>query len=308
MTEISPLLIAISSSLLAFAGWRLLENQIFIGGTRSQIDSRNQRSARLYPKMEITELFSITIVFFVVFLISFTLTTSREISFSIAILSASLPFIVAKKRSNRLVRERERAWPEALDNIVSALQAGKSITEAITSLAETGPAQLKASFGRIAKSINNGVNLDSALISESEILKSSIADQTLSSLQLAKEFGGRDVTTTLRLLSNFLRESDAALEEIETKFSWVRNSAVLGAAAPWLLLALLSTQENTVEAYRTSGGKLVLSIGVVATAAAYLLMERISRIPESPRIRAKNLTDLHGSASLDEISPEGSGR
>ncbi|MFM7860312.1 MAG: secretion system protein, partial [Candidatus Nanopelagicaceae bacterium] len=142
----------------------------------------------------------------------------------------------------------------------------------------------------------------------SEILKSSIADQTLSSLQLAKEFGGQDVTTTLRLLSNFLRESDAALEEIETKFSWVRNSAVLGAAAPWLLLALLSTQENTVEAYRTSGGKLVLSIGVVATAAAYLLMERISRIPESPRIRAKNLIDSHGGALLDEISLEGSGR
>jgi tight adherence protein B len=90
----------------------------------------------------------------------------------------------------------------------------------------------------------------------------------------------------LRLLANFLRDQDESIEEIETKFGWVRNSAILGALAPWLLLALLSTQRNTVEAYQTSGGRIVLSIGVVLTAIAYLLMDRISALPTPPRIRA----------------------
>ena len=96
------------------------------------------------------------------------------------------------------------------------------------------------------------------------------------------------MTNTLRLLANFLRDQDESIEEIETKFGWVRNSAFLGALAPWLLLALLSTQRNTVEAYQTSGGKIVLSIGVIATAIAYLLMDRISAMPKPPRIKALN--------------------
>jgi tight adherence protein B len=144
---------------------------------------------------------------------------------------------------------------------------------------------LRENFSRIALKINQGISFEVALVDEAGILRSATADQTLSALLLAKEFGGRDVTNTLRLLSTFLREHDESIEEIETKFGWVRNSALLGAAAPWLLLALLSTQQNTVDAYQTSSGKAVLSFGVIATAVAYLLMERIARAPNPPRVQ-----------------------
>lgn len=277
----TPIVVAIFASILAFLGWKLIDSPISI--FRRIIKSDLQAEKR---KASLREIFSITIVFLATYLIINLITTSTEISFSIAILASALPFILAKKRNRSLQRLKERAWPEAIDNIVSALLAGNSITEAITSLEKTAPAPLRNHFLRISEHVRLGIPLDLALQKEAERLNSSGADQTLISLQLAKEFGGRDVTNTLRLLANFLRDQDESIEEIETKFGWVRNSAILGALAPWLLLALLSTQRNTVEAYQTSGGRIVLSIGVVSTAIAYLLMDRISALPTPPRIRA----------------------
>jgi tight adherence protein B len=131
--------------------------------------------------------------------------------------------------------------------------------------------------------MESGESLEVSLLSEMRALDSSASDQTLSTLLIAKEFGGRDVTVTLRLLSSFLRDDFEAQEEIKTKFGWIRNSALLGAAAPWLILLLLSAQKDTVEAYQSSAGKIVLSIGVIATAVAFLWMERVARMPEAAR-------------------------
>lgn len=281
MPLFDPIFIALLASMITFLGWRLLDTPI---SAFRRIIKRNHFPLRSLGSL--TEIFSMTIVFLATYLTINLITTSSEISFSIAILASALPFILAKKKSRNLERLKERAWPEAIDNIVSALLAGNSITEAITSLAETAPAPLRIHFARIAEQVRSGVPVELALSNEAEMLSSSAADQTLISLQLAKEFGGRDVTNTLRLLANFLRDQDESIEEIETKFGWVKNSAILGALAPWLLLALLSTQSNTVAAYQTSGGRIVLSIGVIATAIAYLLMDRISAMPIPPRIRA----------------------
>lgn len=277
----APIFIALFAATLTFFGWRLLDTHH--SAFRRAINRSPFRNLR-----SIREILSMTIVFISTYLFTLVITTSIEISFSIAILGSTLPFLLTKRKIRILERLKERAWPEAIDNIVSALLAGNSISEAITSLAETAPAPLRSHFARVAEKVRSGTQLEKALSEESEFLNSSTADQTLISLQLAKEFGGRDVTNTLRLLANFLRDQDESIEEIETKFGWVRNSAILGALAPWLLLALLSTQRNTVEAYQTSGGKIVLSIGVIATAIAYLLMDRISAMPKPPRIKALN--------------------
>lgn len=58
----------------------------------------------------------------------------------------------------------------------------------------------------------------------------------------------------------------------------------MAVAAPWLVLALLSTRPQAAAAYATSGGALVLLIGAVASALAYRLMLRIGRLPEEERV------------------------
>ena len=217
------------------------------------------------------------------FIITLLLTTSLQISVAISLLITGLPFILAKRKAERLRVERDQAWPIAIDEIVASLQAGLSITESVIALAEQGPPQLKGTFGRVRAGLRGGGDLETLLRIEMQILDSATADQTLSTLLFAKQFGGNEVTTTLRMLSTFLREEIKVREEIDTRFGWVRNSAVLGAVAPWLLLALLSTQRSTVEAYQTKAGAFILSLGVIFTAIAFLWMERVSRIPSPPR-------------------------
>jgi len=139
--------------------------------------------------------------------------------------------------------------------------------------------RLRPIFEAIATALDNGATLAEALASGAGHIQSPSANQLFVTLIHAKEFGGQEVTSTLRLLANFLRDEAAAVEEIEVKFGWVKNSAVLGAFAPWLLLALLSLQESTVTAFATDAGRIVLTIGIVATAVAFIWMEKMAKLP-----------------------------
>ncbi|NBP43084.1 MAG: hypothetical protein EBU65_02885 [Actinobacteria bacterium] len=214
---------------------------------------------------------------------TFLLTSSVEISLAIATLSASLPFLIGKGRIQRKQREQERAWPEAIDSLVSALQAGISISEALSQLASHGPKVLRPSFYNIQSDLLRSGNFEQVLIKEKRRLNSAISDQVFETLIISKDFGGRDANNALRLLGEFVREDIAVAEEIRTKFGWIRNSALLATAAPWLLLILLSTQDSTVEIYSTPSGALVLSLGVVMTATAYIWMEKVGSLPTAPR-------------------------
>ena len=110
------------------------------------------------------------------------------------------------------------------------------------------------------------------------------ADQLFESLLFAKSLGGSELVTLLRQLGDFTRQDLALRREIEAKQSWIRNSAHLSAAAPWILLLLLSTQSSTASSYATTGGVTVLCLGVLMTLTAYLWMGRLARLPEPARI------------------------
>lgn len=214
---------------------------------------------------------------------TFLLTSSEAISIAIATLSAALPFLIGRGRNLKRQREQEVAWPEAIDSLVSALQAGISISEALTQLALHGPKVLRPSFAQIQSNLSSLGNFEQVLLKEKKRLDSAISDQVFETLIISKDFGGRDANNALRLLAEFVREDIAVAEEIRTKFGWIRNSALLATAAPWLLLILLSTQDSTVEIYSTPSGALVLSLGVVMTATAYIWMEKVGSLPAAPR-------------------------
>ena len=216
--------------------------------------------------------------------ISWLITSSKEISLSLALLASSIPNILFKANATRERRRREALWPEAIESVISALHSGKSITEAISDLEIFGPAALRQTWQRIGKKIKSGENLSRVLAFESELLQSARADQFFATVIYAKSYGGNSIQHSLRSMATFMRDDQQMLEEIETRFGWVKNSAALAAIAPWLLLLLLSAQPGTVSAFGSTSGKLILSMGVIATVLAYLWMGKISKLPESQRI------------------------
>lgn len=240
---------------------------------------------RLKPDKKISYQSAITLIITLIssYFTTFLLTSSEAISIAIATLSAALPFLIGRGRNLKRQREQEVAWPEAIDSLVSALQAGISISEALTQLALHGPKVLRPSFAQIQSNLLSLGNFEQVLLKEKRRLDSAISDQVFETLIISKDFGGRDANNALRLLAEFVREDIAVAEEIRTKFGWIRNSALLATAAPWLLLILLSTQDSTVEIYSTPSGALVLSLGVVMTATAYIWMEKVGSLPAAPR-------------------------
>ncbi|MFZ9205121.1 MAG: type II secretion system F family protein [Candidatus Nanopelagicaceae bacterium] len=240
---------------------------------------------RLKPDKKISYQSAITLIITLIssYLTTFLLTSSEAISIAIATLSSALPFLIGRGRNLKRQREQEVAWPEAIDSLVSALQAGISISEALTQLALHGPKVLRPSFAQIQSNLLSLGNFEQVLLKEKKRLDSAISDQVFETLIISKDFGGKDANNALRLLAEFVREDIAVAEEIRTKFGWIRNSALLATAAPWLLLILLSTQDSTVEIYSTPSGALVLSLGVVMTATAYIWMEKVGSLPAAPR-------------------------
>lgn len=306
--------IGLISALLALLGWiSIADETVFRFYERRRLKSQEMRTRNGLAeyseplKREVArspwQIFQVFISFSASLLIALILTSSWEISIAISLLLTTLPFILARRKLAREKIERDKAWPVVIDEIVASLQAGQSITESLTLLSVNGPQQLHETFLRIDESLKCGMDFEMILKREMIILDSATADQTLTTLLFAKEFGGREVIATLRMLSTFLREEFKTREEIDTRFGWVRNSAVLGAIAPWLLLALLSTQKSTVEAYQSSTGIFILAIGVICTAVAFIWMERVSRIPDPVR-PLKPLLELQLRSALPVRSPK----
>ena len=101
---------------------------------------------------------------------------------------------------------------------------------------------------------------------------------------MAREVGGSDLGRLLRTLSTFLREDARARAELETRQSWTVNAARLAVAAPWIVLAMLCTRPEAVQAYGSRTGTMVLASGAACTFVAYRLMIRIARLPEEDRV------------------------
>jgi tight adherence protein B len=110
------------------------------------------------------------------------------------------------------------------------------------------------------------------------------SDQIFEAIAISKTLGGSELLNILRTVGTFLRQDLALRREIEVKHGWIKNSAHLSAAAPWLLLLLLSTQPATSRAFSTPTGILILLLGLAMTAIAYIWMNRLGRLPELPRV------------------------
>lgn len=187
-------------------------------------------------------------------------------------------------RQKRLLLNRAKAWPEVLDLIISALQSGASITESLANLAKVGPLALRSDFAEFAKNISTGVRFEVALSKLKIKFSDPISDQLCEALFFAAKFGSRNTVKVLRELSEYVSSDLAIRAEINTRFGWIKNSANLAALAPWLLLLILRTQENARIAYQQDIGQFLMLIGVLATALAYLWMNKIAELPKSKRL------------------------
>lgn len=203
-------------------------------------------------------------------------------AFAIMATCAPPAIVTARARAHR-TRLRE-VWPEAVDTLLSAIRAGMSLPEALANLGERGPEAVRPQFSAFAVDYATTARFEDCLDRLKARFADPVADRIVEALRLAHEVGGRDLGALLRSLSRMLREDMRTRGELEARQSWTVNGAKVAVAAPWLVLALLSTRPQAAAAYATATGALVLLGGAVASAVAYWLMLRLGRLPEEGRV------------------------
>lgn len=191
--------------------------------------------------------------------------------------------VVRRMRLKRQVALRE-LWPEAIDNLASAVRAGMSLPEGVSSLGTTGPEALQSPFQRFAADYRATGRFADCLDTLKVELADPVGDRVCETLRVAREVGGTDLGTVLRTLSELLRVDARTRSELETRQGWTVNAARLAVAAPWLVLLLLGSQSSALRNYDSSGGVLLLGIGAAVCVVAYRIMLRIGRLPEEPRV------------------------
>lgn len=218
------------------------------------------------------------------FVVATVITSSPLIGIPFALITSTIPIVVIKRKVEIERALLQNLWPEILDHVISGLQSGLSLAETLVALGTRGPVKSRSIFLLFSEKLRGGTDFGQALNELKQAFNDGTADQVCEVLEFARVSGSRDTSLTLRTLSNFIRRDLALRAEISAKHSWVKNSAALAAVAPWILLLLLATQENTLRAYTSGAGLTILIIGALLTVVAYFWMEKVGKLSEIPRI------------------------
>jgi tight adherence protein B len=210
--------------------------------------------------------------------------SSVVIGLAFATFAGYAPVGYLRSRARRRSVELREVWPDAVDNLASAVRAGLSLSEALSELADTGPVQLRPAFSAFAEDYRATGRLGACLDRLKARLADPTGDRVVEAVRLAREVGGTDLGRLLRTLSDFLREDVRIRAEIATRQGWTVNAARLALAAPWIVLGLFALRPASVAAYDSAAGFAVLLAGGAISLLAYRLMLRIARLPSEQRV------------------------
>lgn len=220
------------------------------------------------------------------FLVVMAISSAVPVAAAFGLFAAMAPRSYLRRRAARRRALRSEAWPDAVDNLVSAVRAGLSLPEALAGLAVSGPAELREPFARFGRMYEATGSFAVCLERLAQDLADPVGDRVVDALLIAREVGGSDLGNLLRTLARFLREDARTRGEVEARQSWTVNAARVALAAPWVVLLLLASQSTTIAAYNSAAGAAVLLIGGGVSYGAYRLMRRIGQLPTDHRLVA----------------------
>jgi tight adherence protein B len=209
---------------------------------------------------------------------------TATVALAFALMAGYLPLATLAGRARRRQRELAEVWPEAVDNLASAVRAGLSLPEALTQLGHRGPEPLREPFLAFGADYQVTGRFTDSLDRLKVRLSDPVGDRVVEGLRIAREVGGGELGSLLRNLSGFLREDARTRSELESRQAWTVNGARLAVAAPWLVLLMLCFQREVIARYASPAGVVVLATGGALCFVAYRAMVRIGRLPTERRV------------------------
>ena len=222
----------------------------------------------------------------VVGLVVQALTGTPPVALVFAGMAAYAPLAALGSRGRRRQRDFAEVWPEAVDNLASAVRAGLSLPDALGALAVRGPGPLRPAFDAFALDYQVTGRFGESLDRLKERLADPVGDRVVEGLRVAREVGGGELGRLLRNLSGYLRDDLRTRSELESRQSWAVNGARLAVGAPWAVLILMSGRPEVIQRFSSAAGVVILVGGAALCVLAYRVMMRIGRLPVERRILA----------------------
>lgn len=223
-------------------------------------------------------------LFVVAFLAVLVVSRTAPVALVFGVMAAYAPMAWVGARVRSRQHELAEVWPDAVDNLASAVRAGLSLPDALAGLGERGPEPLREPFRAFARDYQASGRFGDSLDALKVRLADPVGDRVVEGLRVAREVGGGDLGRLLRNLSAHLRDDARTRSELVARQSWAVNGARLAVAAPWLVLLLMSFQPDVIARYSSPGGVVVLVLGASLCVVAYRAMLRIGRLPTEQRV------------------------
>ena len=217
-------------------------------------------------------------------LVFFALSRSWPIAGCFGLFGAWLPITLLRWRARKRTALLSQLWPDVVDHLRSAIRAGLPLPEALIQLGDKGPEELRPLFREFGADYRAGGQFDGSLNKLKHRLADPVADRIVEALRLTREVGGSDLGRLLGTLGEFLRESARTRSELEARQSWTINAARLAVAAPWIVMILLATRPEAIQAYNTPVGAAVLLGGLIVSLICYTVMLKIGALPQDERV------------------------
>ncbi len=206
-------------------------------------------------------------------------------SLAVAAFAAAIPFAID---AGRHAREREaiaEAWPDFLALMKGRIAAGATLPDSFIAAARTAPEPLSSAAHPIEEAVMFGDGFVPALSRLRAELNDPTSDRVLATIAFAHRSGGHRVGAVISSLGASIADELRLRKAHTATLTEQRMTASVALIAPWALLALtISTNPQAADAYRTTGGSIVIFIGFISTGIGFIAARRSARLSRSPRV------------------------
>lgn len=193
-------------------------------------------------------------------------------------------------RNERKQLRREEAWPQFEETYISGLQSGISVADTFSFANDFDLPALSESLAELVSNLDQGQPLATGLQRFKIRVNLAEADMFVAIVSLAQRTGGQNLIPALVEHAKSVRFELAAKGDVRARQNAILNVAKLGLLAPWILVAVLSFNEQTRNSFGSPIGQGLLVAGFAISFVAYRLVVSAGRISNFKRI----FKEVHG--------------
>lgn len=180
--------------------------------------------------------------------------------------------------------QRERAWPQFEEVFISGLQSGISVADTFSFANDFDLPELKKPIAEMVSNLDRGQPLIKAIERFRQNVDLPHADVFVAIVGLAHRTGGQNLMQALAIHAASVRFELAARGDVRARQNAILSVSKLGLLAPWILVGVLSANEQTRNSFNSTLGQSLLVAGFAISFLAYRLVVAAGRITSFSRV------------------------